>query len=103
MRLAVLADDAGEIIAIAVCRRSDTGEVGTFTEEVEIKAEISRSELDAARGRSGSNYPADDLITSEIIELAPELQHMSLREIQEQMVLERRGRGPSLARRASSS
>ncbi|QUH05392.1 hypothetical protein HUO13_35560 [Saccharopolyspora erythraea] len=101
MNLAVLADDAGKIIAIAVCRLSSTGQVGTFTEDVEVKAEISRSQLAAARGQASSDYPdGDDLITSVIIELPSELEHMSLSEIQEQMVLERRDAGPALVRHA---
>jgi hypothetical protein len=53
MKVAVLADD-GEILAIAVCRMSLTGQVGTFTEDVDVRAEVSRASINALRGRTDS-------------------------------------------------
>jgi hypothetical protein len=100
MKVAVLADDDGHIIAMAHCRMSLTGQVGTFTEDAEIRAEVSRSTLNAYRGRVLlSDRPAstDDIITSVILELPTKLHHTSLAEIQDTMVLDRSGSAPCFA------
>ena len=66
MKIAVLADGDGEIIALAHCRMSPTGLGGTFTEDANIRAEVRRSALDAHRGRRRFADPAaaDDVVTS---------------------------------------
>lgn len=105
MKIAVLADDDGHIVAMAVCRMSRTGQVGTFTEDAQIRAEISRSALDAYRGRAPSSDPATahELITSETIEFPEELHDMSFGDIRQEMVLDRSGPVPCLSPKVASS
>jgi hypothetical protein len=99
MRIAVLADGDGQIIAIANCRYSPSGRGGTFSENAEIRAEISRSALDAHRGRAPSSDPsiANELVTSITIELPVEFHHLSIGEIQQKMILDRSGPIPVLS------
>jgi hypothetical protein len=103
MKVVVLADDDGEVIAMGHCRMSMNGETGTFTNDAEIRVEIRRSDLDTYRGRkpSAESAVADDLITSVTVELPEELHQMSLTEIQESMVLDRRSPTPRLAPKAT--
>jgi hypothetical protein len=100
MRIAVLADDDGQIIAIAQCRMSMNGQVESLVNEADIRAEIRRSDLDAYRGRSPSpgSAVADEVITSVTIELPEELHRTSLDEIHQKMILDRSGPTPVLRR-----
>jgi hypothetical protein len=104
MRIAVLADDDGQIVAIAKCRYSPSGRQGTFSEDAEIRAEIRRSALDAYRGRTPSSDPdtANELITSITMELPAELHNLSIGEIQREMILVRSGQTPVLSSKSGA-
>jgi hypothetical protein len=105
MKVAVLADDDGEILAIGVCRMSRTGQVGTFTEDVDVRAEVSRTSINALKDRPDStDYgTTDDLITSVILELPEEHHHKSLDELMETMMLDQRDSVPVLRSRDAVS
>ncbi len=105
MKVAVLADDDGGILAIAVCRMSLTGQAGTFTEDVEVRAEVSRASINALRARTHSTDYAttDDLNTSVMLELPEELHNKSLDVITETMMLDQTGSKPSLRSRDAVS
>ncbi len=79
MKVSVLADDDGIIIAIARCSMSASGEIGTFTNDAEIRAEITRSALDAHLGRTPptDQAAADALVTSVIVELPREFHDLT--------------------------
>lgn len=104
MKVAVLADD-GEIIAIGVCRMSLTGQAGTFTEDVDISAEVSRTSINALKDRPEStDYgTTDDLITSVMLELPAQLHYKSLDELKETMILDERDGEPFLRSRDAVS
>jgi hypothetical protein len=102
MKVAVLADDDGKILAIGVCRMSPTGQVGTFTEHIDIRAEMSRTSINALRGRPDSTdyrTTGDDLIESVMLELPEEHIYKSLDELMETMMLDQRDSGPFLRSR----
>jgi hypothetical protein len=100
MKVAVLADDDGEIVAVAYCRMSLTGEPGTYT-DADIRGEMRRSDLDSYRGRVTSKDSAeqDAMVESVTMELAEDLLRMSLDEIREGMLLDRSGTAPRLTRK----
>jgi hypothetical protein len=94
MKVAVLADDDGYIVALAHCRISDTGQPGTFTRDVEIWAEITRASLDAHRGHQTTGN-GDDVISSIVIDLPDELSNIPLDQIRSSMLLDRSGATPT--------
>jgi hypothetical protein len=105
MKVAVLADNDGEILAIAACRMSPTGQAGQFTEDVDIRAEVSRTSINALRDRPDStDYgTTGDLITSVMLELPEEHHHKSLDELTETMMLDQRDGEPFLRSRDAVS
>src|SRR4051812_30820265 len=98
MRVVVLADDDGYIVAMGVCQMSHTGQVGTLNEPAELRAEMRRSDLDKLRGRPASSGSGseDDVVTSIIVDLPTELSDTPLPELQRTMILDRSGAFPLL-------
>jgi hypothetical protein len=98
MKVVVLADDDGYIVAMGVCRMSHSGQAGTLNEPAEIRAQMRRSDLDQLLGRPHTSRlgSADDLVTSIIVDLPTELDDTPLPEIQRTMVLDRSGAFPQL-------
>lgn len=92
MKVAILADDDGYIVAMAECRMSMTGEAGSFNEYAHIEAQITRAALNASRGREAPIGDKDEIITSEIIELPDDLHGVPLGEIMDTMLFDRSGK-----------